>query len=98
MRNLRRRPRVLERLPRLQLPPNPLEQIRSLALRSLSQEDFELLPAAEMPPRGLSDDEMGACAAWRNALETEARKAGFRSFAEAERTVGQRRRGPLRGD
>jgi hypothetical protein len=91
MRNLRRRLRVLERLPQLQLPPNRLEQIISLALRSLSQEDLELLPVAEMRARALSDDETGACGAWLHALETEARQAGFRSFAEAERTVGQRR-------
>jgi hypothetical protein len=97
MQNMRRRLHMLERLPQFQLPLSPLEQIRSLALQSLSQQDLELLrtlaleQSAEMRPRELSEREAAACGAWGNALEAEARRMGFRSFAKAERTAGQRR-------
>jgi hypothetical protein len=97
MQNVRRRLHLLERLPQFQLLPSPVDQIRNLALQSLSQRDLELLRAilleksAEMRSRGLSSQcEAAACAAWRDALEAEARRMGFKSFAEAERTAGQR--------
>jgi hypothetical protein len=96
MRNVRRRLHALERLPQLQPPPSGLEQIRTLALQSLSEKDLELLraisleQAAGMPPRELSEQEAAACAAWEAALEMEARRMGLRSWAEAE-TAGQRR-------
>ena len=97
MQNVLLRLHMLERLPQYQRPPSPLEQITNLALQSLSQQDLELLRAilleqsAEMQSRESSEREAAACAAWRDALEAEARRMGFRSFAEAERTAGQRR-------
>jgi hypothetical protein len=97
MQNMRRRLQMLERLPQFQPRPSPLEQIKSLALRSLSEQDLELLramsaeKAAEMRTRELSEREVAACAAWGVALETEARRMGLRSWAEAERAAGKRR-------
>jgi len=90
MRNVRRRLTVLERLPQFQPAPGPLEQIKVLALQSLSQQDLELLQAiskeqgTELRHRELSEPEAAACAAWGAALETEARRTGWKSFAEAE--------------
>ena len=63
MQNMRRRLHMLERLHQFQLPLSPLEQIRSLALQSLSQQDLELLrtivleQSAEMRSRELSERE-----------------------------------------
>lgn len=97
MKNVRRRLQVLERLPQLPAPPSVREQITSLALQSLSAQDFELLrdislaQATGIGYRELSEGEAVARAAWEAALETEARRGGFSSFAEAERTAGQRR-------
>jgi hypothetical protein len=94
MQNMRRRLHMLERLPQFQPAPSPLEQIRSLALRRLSDADLELLrtksaeQAAEKPPRELSEPDVAACAAWATALETEARRMGWKSWAEAQRIGG----------
>jgi hypothetical protein len=95
-REMRRRLQVLERLPQFQPPPSPLEQIGSLALKQMSNEDLELLTKV------FRDGEAGVC--WtpspselatlerrEAALETEARRMGFRSFADAERRAGRRR-------
>jgi hypothetical protein len=90
MRNVLRRLHLLEQLPQLQPPPGLLEHVRSRALRILCQEDLECLPAMEMPLRELSERETAACAAWKGALETEARRMGLKSFAAAKRSAGQR--------
>jgi hypothetical protein len=97
MQNMRRRLQMLERLPQFQPAPSPLEQIRGLALRCLSDQDLEFLRArsleqtAEKPPRELLEPDVAACAAWATALEMEARRMGWKSWAEAERIGGQRR-------
>jgi hypothetical protein len=96
MRNVRRRLQVLERLPQLQPPPSPLEQIGSLALKQMSDEDLALMiTMARDRVRGvcrtLLPSESAALAAHSAALETEARRMGFRSLAEAERIAGPRR-------
>jgi hypothetical protein len=90
MRNIRRRLRLLERLPKRQPPPNPLEQIMRVAVQSLSDQDLELLRLRAMGQSESSDREAAAVLAWEKALELEARRMGFRSFAEAQRTFGQR--------
>jgi hypothetical protein len=96
MRNVRRRLHMLERLPQFQPPPSPLEQIRSLALRQVSDEDLELMinmtrDRDQGVCRALLQSELAALARRAAALETEARHMGFRSFAEAKRHAGQRR-------
>ncbi len=97
MQNLQRRLQTLERLPQPPPMPSALEQIRSLALESISSQDLELLRslsakrAAHALPTELSEGETDACASWAAALEAEARGMGFTSYAEAERTAGQRR-------
>ena len=94
MQSLRRRVRALERLLQLRLPPSPLEQIRRLALESLSSQDLELLwvilreQKEETQSRELSAREQAAWAAWLGSVEAVARRMGFRSFAEAERITG----------
>ncbi len=96
MRNVRRRLQVLERLFPFQPAPNQLDNVRSLALQRLSQTDLEMLhalqreQAAGVPPRELSEAEAAACAAWATALEVEARRTGFISYAGAERIEGGR--------
>ena len=95
--NVRQRLQMLERSPQFQPASSALEQIRSLALQSLSPQDLDLLKvvseeeAAELLPRELSEPEVAACVAWGAALETEARRMGLKSLAEAERTPRQRR-------
>ncbi len=97
MQNMRRRLTMLERLPRIAPPPSPLEQIRSLALQSLSAQDLAILQtisvehAAGLGPAELSQVQAGACEAWAAALEAEARRMGFRSYAAVERTAGPKR-------
>jgi hypothetical protein len=97
MQNVRRRLQALERLPEFQPPPSPLEQLRSLALQSLSQQDLDLLramvleQAEEMQPRELTEREAAECNHWCTALAAEARRMGFKSLAEAEWTARQRR-------
>ncbi len=97
MRNVRRRLHALERLFPFQTPPSPLEQIRSLALRRLSQPELDLLvsirrqQSAGAPPIELSQGEVAAYAGWAAALDVEARRIGFRSYADAEQSMGRRR-------
>ena len=94
MLSLRRRVRALERLLQLRFPPNPLDQIRRLALERLSLEDLELLwvllgeQKEEVQSRESSAREAEAWAAWLASLEAEARRMGFRSFTDAERIAG----------
>jgi len=96
MRNVSRRLQVLERLFPFQPAPSPVEQIRSLALRNLSQPDLDVLigirreRSAGAHPRELSEGEVAACLAWAAGLEAEAGRLGFRSFAAAEQAVGRR--------
>lgn len=60
MQNMRRRLQTLERIPQYQPSPISLQQIRTVVMRSLSDEDLELLrvrsvkKAAGMPPSELS--------------------------------------------
>ena len=97
MRNVSRRLQVLERFFPFRPAPSPVEQIRSMALRNLSQPDLDILigitreRSAGAQPRELSEWEVAACLGWAAALEAEARRMGFRSFTAAERTVGGRR-------
>jgi hypothetical protein len=101
-RQMRRRLDRLERSPKFQPPPSPLEQIWGRALELISDEDLALLrsvseaeDAREAKEAGvlqmLSPGESAALAAYEAAAETEARRMGFRSFADAER-CGRRTR------
>ncbi len=78
MRNVRRRLHVLERLPQHRASPSQLEQVTSLALQSLSDQDLKLLSTARMGRRELSEEEAAACRAWEEALEVEARRIGLK--------------------
>ena len=96
VRNVRRRLDRLERLPQFQPPPSPLEQIRNLALQQMSDEELELmLNMSRNRDRGvcqtLLSSEVAALARNAAALETEAQRMGFKSFAEAELCAGRRR-------
>jgi hypothetical protein len=88
-----RRLQALERLPQFQLPPSPLPPIRKLAVEQLSNEDLELM--IDMTERGecqtLSPSELAVLATWNAVLETEARRMGFKSLADAERRAGKSR-------
>jgi hypothetical protein len=91
MRNIHRRLRVLEQLPQFQPPLSLLEQIQSLALQSVSDEDLDLLGSAARKQAGQSrpiellEAEEAACDVLRAAVETAARRMGFKSFADAAR-------------
>jgi hypothetical protein len=94
--SVRRRLEVLERLPRLQPPPGPLEQIRTLAQQHMSDEDLDLMiHMARDRKRGvsrmLSPSEVEASERHEVALETGAQEMGFKSLADAERRAGGRR-------
>jgi hypothetical protein len=93
---MRRRLERLERSPEFRPPPSPLEQIWRRALEPMSDEDIELLRIASEEKalgvrRTLSQRESAALAGYEAALETEARRMGFRSFADAERCGGRTR-------
>ena len=91
MRNLQRRVRTLERLLQWRVSPNLIEQITRRALESLSSEDLELLGLLSRESdegtqvREMTASEEAACGAWQNSVDGEARRVGFRSFADAER-------------
>ncbi len=95
--NVRQRLQMLERSLQFQPAPSLLEQIKRLALQSLSTQDLDLLRviseehASKKRSRELLDTEAAACAAWEAALETGARRMGLKSFAEAERTNRRKR-------
>jgi hypothetical protein len=96
MRNMRRRLDVLEGLPQFQPAASPIQKIASLALKQMSDEDLQLMVKMARDRdagvcRTLSERELAALAADCAALETEARRMGFRSFADAERCGKQRR-------
>ena len=98
MRNVERRLRVLERSPQFQPPPSRLEQIESLALRQLSDEDLEVMinmtRDLEAGVRTTISERESAAVAAQNAIrEAEAQRMGFRSFAEAEQIEERRRWG-----
>jgi hypothetical protein len=96
-REMRRRLHALEgQLPQFQPPPSPLEQIQTLAMRDVSQEALEqMINMARDRDGGMSrtllQSEVAAMAEYEAALETEARRMGFESFADAERRGGRRR-------
>jgi hypothetical protein len=93
VKNVRRRLHVLEQLPQFQPPPSPLEQIEDRALRQISDEDLEVLinmtRDLEAGVRRTVSERESAMLVVRNAvLETEARRMGFKSFAQAKRSAG----------
>ena len=99
MRNIRQRLNKLEQLPQFQPPPGPLETIEVCALRQLSDEDLQVMiiltsDVERGVQREISERERAVLAAHNAVRETEAQRVGFKSFAEAERIGGQRRRSP----
>jgi len=95
MRNTQRRLCKLEQLPQFQPPQGVLDEINSLALRHLSDDDLEVMITMTSDlQRGvrsaISERESAVLAAQNAALEAEARLAGFRSLADAKRKGGQR--------
>jgi hypothetical protein len=93
MKNALRRLRVLERLPHLQPPPSPFEQIEDRALRQISDEDLEVMIKMTRDLEAgvrqtISERESAMLVAHNAARETEARRMGFRSFAQAKRRAG----------
>ena len=93
MKNVRRRLHMLEQLPQFQLPPSPLEQIENRALRRISDEDLEVMTNMTRDLEAgvrttISERESAAVAALSATRETEARRMGFRSFAQAKRSAG----------
>lgn len=90
MRNMRRRLHKLERLPQYQPPPGPLREIEHRALHQVSNEDLTLMKliatdVAAGVRRNLTDRESQILAAQAAALDMEARRMGFKSFAHARR-------------
>jgi hypothetical protein len=93
MRNMRRRLDALEHLLQFQPPPSPLQQIGQLALQLMSDADLEqMMTMARNRDAGVcrtpSESESAVMAGYEAALETEARRMGFKSMAEAERRGG----------
>jgi hypothetical protein len=96
MRNFERRLHKLEQLPQVQVPAGPLCQIESQALRHLSDEDLQIMINMTRDVeaglrQAISETESAVMVAHDDALETEARRMGFMSFADAERSAGPRR-------
>lgn len=97
MRNLRWRLHKLEHLPHSQAPPNRLEQVKTLALQHLSNEDLAVMivMATDLKAgliRPISEKESAVLATQNAALETEALRMGFGSFAEAEHIGSSRQK------
>jgi hypothetical protein len=93
MKDVRRRLHVLEQLPQFQPPPSPLEQIENRALRQISDEDLEVMKNMTRDlvagvRRRISERESAMLVVHNAARETEARRMGFRSFAQAKRMAG----------
>jgi hypothetical protein len=96
MRSVQRRLRVLERLPQFQPPPSPLEQIGTRVLKQMSFEDFDLIMVVlRKQDRGecqtLLPSESAAVESYNAGLDTEARRMGFKSYADAQRRAGPKR-------
>jgi hypothetical protein len=96
MRNTHRRLNKLEQLPQFQPPPSPLKQIQDRAMQQVSDEDLAAMKiiAADLEAgvsRTPTERELAILEAHSAALETEARRMGLRSFAEAEGNSGHRR-------
>jgi hypothetical protein len=91
MRTLQRRLRRLERLASVRPISIPIDLILERAAQSMSSPDLDLLVGFEngMDVEELSDVEADAWLRWRAALNTEARRLGFRSFAWIERITGR---------
>jgi hypothetical protein len=80
-------------MPQFQPPPSLLKQIEERAIRQVSNEDFDSMIAMATDAeagveRALSERESAVVAAYGVLRETEARRLGFRSFAQAERIWG----------
>jgi hypothetical protein len=93
MKNVRRRLHVLEQLPQFQPPPSSLEQIENRALRQISDEDLEVMMNMTRDlvagvRQTISERESAMLAVHDAAREMEARRMGFRSFAQAKRSAG----------
>jgi hypothetical protein len=93
VKSVQRRLRVLEQLPQFQPPPSPLEQIENRALRQISDEDLEVMinmtrDLVAGVSRTISERESAMLVVHNAALETEARRMGFSSFAHAKRRAG----------
>jgi hypothetical protein len=95
--NMRQRIQKLERsLPRFESPPkppSPLELIENRALRQISDEDLEVMIKMTCDLEAgvrqtISERESAMLVAHNAARETEARRMGFRSFAQAKRSAG----------
>lgn len=89
-REMRRRLERLERLPQPQPPPSPLEHIGNLALKQMSDEDLKVMIKMTVDRdsganRSLLPTEVAALERQDAALETEAQRMGFKSFADAKR-------------
>ena len=95
MRNVERRLERLERLPQMQPPPTPLEEIRTQALRRVSSEDLALMRILLADAQGgsrreFTDREVEVMKAYNSDLDAEAQRMGFGSYAQAERRGGRR--------
>jgi hypothetical protein len=93
MKNVRRRLYALEQLAQFHPPPSPLEQIENGALRQISDEDLEVMIKMTRDLEAgvrqtISERESAMLVAHNAARETEARRMGFRSFAQAKRSAG----------
>ena len=93
MKDMQRRLHKLEQMPQFQPPPSPLKQIEERAIRQVSNEDLDsmivMATASEAgAERALSEMESAVVEAFGVLRETEARRLGFRSFAQAARIWG----------
>jgi hypothetical protein len=94
MRNMRRRLHKLEQLPQFQPPPSPIQEIERLAVRRLSDEELEVMINMTRDleagvRQAISEAESAVVAVYDAAFDTEARRMGFSSFAEAQREAGR---------
>jgi hypothetical protein len=93
MKNLQRRLHKLEQMPQFQPPPSPRKQFEERVVRRISNEDLDLMIAMATDAeagveRTLSERELAVMEAYYVLREAEARRLGFRSFAQAERIWG----------
>jgi len=90
MLKVHRRLHILEQLPRFHPPPCLLEQVKRSALRSLSQEELDVLgtiaeeQAAGLPPRKWSERQSAALMSWDAALKDESKRVGLKSLPDKQ--------------